>query len=140
MKPGHASAHMAAPQRASQPDRAVDHDCCDCHPCRVPLCRCGTNIWRAVGAHRHGQELVTAMLELEQHATAAMTFAREPGGNIAAGNWPRPVPPAASPRHVITAAACPQAGLGCLRGSPCNAARAGPSLRRAHPAQYGPSG
>jgi type IV pilus assembly protein PilE len=56
-------------------------------------------------------ELVAAMLELEQHATAAMTFARQPGSDIVAGNWPRPVPPGPKPRHLITAAACPQAGL-----------------------------
>lgn len=56
-------------------------------------------------------ELVAAMLELEQHAMAATTFALQPGSDIAAGNWPRPVPPGADPRHLITAAACPQAGL-----------------------------
>ncbi|WP_011296963.1 MULTISPECIES: type IV pilin protein [Cupriavidus] len=63
--------------------------------------------WRAQAR----SELVAAMLELEQHAKAAMTFALEPGGNIAAGSWPRPVPQGANPRHVITAGACPQAGL-----------------------------
>lgn len=63
--------------------------------------------WRAQAR----SELVAAMLELEQHAMGAMTFAREPGGDIAAGSWPRPVPQGDSLRHVITAAACPQAGL-----------------------------
>ncbi|WER45116.1 prepilin-type N-terminal cleavage/methylation domain-containing protein [Cupriavidus sp. WKF15] len=56
-------------------------------------------------------ELVAAMLELEQHALAAATFALQPGSDIAAGNWPRPVPPGPNPRHVLTAAACPHAGL-----------------------------
>ncbi len=63
--------------------------------------------WRAQAR----AELVAAMLELEQHATAAMTFALQPGSDIAAGNWPRPVPAGTHPRHLITAAACPHTGL-----------------------------
>lgn len=63
--------------------------------------------WRAQAR----TELVAAMLELEQHAMAATTFAVLPGSEIAAGNWPRPVPPGPNPRHLLTAAACPQAGL-----------------------------
>lgn len=62
--------------------------------------------WRAQAR----AELVAAMLELEQHAMAATTFAQQPGSDIAAGNWPRPVP-GTRPRHLLTAAACPQAGL-----------------------------
>ncbi|CAG2148543.1 hypothetical protein LMG31506_03847 [Cupriavidus yeoncheonensis] len=63
--------------------------------------------WRAQAR----AELVAAMLELEQHAMAATTYARQPGSDIAAGNWPRPVPPGTRPRHLLTAAACPQADL-----------------------------
>ncbi len=63
--------------------------------------------WRAQAR----AELAAAMLELEHHATAIATFALQPGGDIAAGDWPRPVPPGPNPRHVLTAGTCPQAGL-----------------------------
>lgn len=63
--------------------------------------------WRAQAR----AELVSAMLELEQHAMAATTFALQPGSDIAAGTWPRPVPPGPNPRHLLTAVACPQADL-----------------------------
>lgn len=55
--------------------------------------------------------LTEGMLQLERHAVGAMTFAAEPGAEVAAGEWPLPVPDTGTVRHIVTAAACPQAGL-----------------------------
>ncbi|AEI78060.1 type IV pilus assembly protein PilE [Cupriavidus necator N-1] len=56
--------------------------------------------------------LTEGMLQLERHAVGAMTFfAAEPGAEVAAGEWPLPVPAAGIVRHIVTAAACPQAAL-----------------------------
>jgi type IV pilus assembly protein PilE len=55
--------------------------------------------------------LTEALLQLERHALAAMTFAAEPGADVAAGEWPLPVPATGTVRHLVSAAACPQAGL-----------------------------
>ncbi|WP_454732060.1 MULTISPECIES: type IV pilin protein [Cupriavidus] len=64
--------------------------------------------WRAEAR----SALIGGMLELERHALAAMTFAAEPGGALVAGRWPRPVPPPpVRSRHLISAGACPGAGL-----------------------------
>ncbi len=64
--------------------------------------------WRAEAR----SALIGAMLELERHALATMSFAAQPGGAVVAGNWPRAVPgQAARPRHLISAGACPSGGL-----------------------------
>ncbi|WP_432257861.1 type IV pilin protein [Cupriavidus sp. TMH.W2] len=55
--------------------------------------------------------LTEAMLQLERHAVGAMTFAAEPGAEVAAGEWPLRVPASGAVRHLVTAAACPQAAL-----------------------------
>ena len=55
--------------------------------------------------------LTEAMLQLERHAVGAMTFAAEPGGDVAAGDWPLRVPASGTVRHLVTAATCPQAAL-----------------------------
>jgi type IV pilus assembly protein PilE len=55
--------------------------------------------------------LTEAMLQLERHAVEAMTFAAEPGSDIAAGEWPLRVPANGPVRHLVSAAACPESTL-----------------------------
>ncbi|MCY1208910.1 hypothetical protein D9M68_84390 [compost metagenome] len=47
--------------------------------------------------------LAEGMLRLERHAVGAMTFAAAPGGEVAAGEWPLPVPATGTVRHIVTA-------------------------------------
>ncbi|MEM5427332.1 prepilin-type N-terminal cleavage/methylation domain-containing protein [Cupriavidus oxalaticus] len=73
--------------------------------------------WRAQAR----AELASALLELERHAAGTMSFARQPGDDTVAGDWPRPVPATGQARHVISATPCPAASLDAcveLRATP----------------------
>nr|WP_116337606.1 prepilin-type N-terminal cleavage/methylation domain-containing protein [Cupriavidus taiwanensis] len=55
--------------------------------------------------------LTGTMLQLERHALAAMSYAAAPGADVVAGEWPLSVPASGPVRHLLNAAACPQASL-----------------------------
>jgi type IV pilus assembly protein PilE len=57
-------------------------------------------------------DMIAAMLQLERHALATMSFATERGAQTVPGDWPKAVPaPPATARHLIHAMPCPDDGL-----------------------------